>query len=205
MYVKILKPLLDAILSFLLLVILSPVFFVIIVLIKIVSRGPVFYASERIGKNLRSIRCWKFRSMYENSEQMLTTLLNQNMELKKEWDSYQKLRQDPRIHPIGRFLRASSFDELPQLFNVLMGDLSLVGPRPLLKEQLELYSLKDLEALLSIKPGITGLWQISGRSSLTFSQRQALESLYLQKQSFLFDIFILLKTFPAVVFRKGAC
>lgn len=182
----------------------APIFVLIILLIKLTSKGPIFYKSQRIGKNFKPIDCWKFRTMYLDADQKLSNLLSQNPKLKEEWELYQKLKEDPRIYPVGRLLRKTSMDELPQFFNVLKGDLSVVGPRPFYQEQITQYLGKKASKFLSIPPGITGIWQVSGRNLLTFDQRLSLEEDYIDKQSFMLDLTIILKTIPALLFSKGA-
>lgn len=139
-----------------------------------------------------------------DAEARLALLLNQNPHLKKEWMQYQKLKNDPRILPIGKFLRKTSLDELPQFFNVLLGDLSVVGPRPFYEHQVKQYLGDKVEKFLSVKPGITGLWQVSGRNLLTFTERLILEESYIDNASLLNDFQIVLKTLPAVLSSKGA-
>jgi len=142
--------------------------------------------------------------MYLDAEENLETLLKENPLLKKEWNQHQKLRDDPRIFPLGKFLRKTSLDEFPQFWNVIKGDLSIVGPRPYMtnqKNELGHYGYK----ILSIRPGITGLWQTSGRSRTTFKERVLLDAKYVDMQSFLFDIWLILRTIPLVLFSKDAC
>jgi len=150
--------------------------------------------------------------MYKNADSLLHHLIEQNEDLKKEWQKFQKFKKDPRITPIGRLLRKTSLDELPQFINVLKGDLSIVGPRPLVligpKEEFHLeikrYLGNKTEKILSIRPGITGLWQISGRSMISVQERLAIEEEYIDKQSFFLDLVLILKTIPHIFFPKGA-
>lgn len=198
------KTFFDVFFSFCAILLGLPLFLLIAILVKLSSKGPILYRSERIGLNFKPISCLKFRTMYQDADQRLHDLFTKEPLLKKEWDLYQKLKKDPRIHPIGRFLRKTSMDELPQFFNVLKGDLSIVGPRPFCKNQVETYLGHKAVKFLSVKPGITGIWQISGRNLLTFHERLILEENYIDTKSFLLDLRILLKTIPAVIFPKGA-
>lgn len=201
---KPLKRYFDIIFSLSVLSIGFPVFLLIAFSIKLSSKGPIFYKSKRIGYKSKPISCLKFRTMYVDADKRLEKILDDDPLLKKEWDLYQKLKKDPRVHPIGRFLRKTSMDELPQFLNALKGDLSVVGPRPFCKDQVELYLGNKASKFLSVKPGITGIWQVSGRNLLTFHERLILEESYIDRKSFLMDIKIILKTIPAVFFPKGA-
>ncbi len=184
-----------------------PIFIVLAIIIKATSPGPVFYASKRVGKEGKLFTCWKFRSMFCDAEHRLTQLLAQNPQYRKEWKKYFKLKEDPRLTRVGRFLRKTSFDEFPQFWNVLLGELSLVGPRPFLPN--EVNTIKQVigsqtQALFSVKPGLTGIWQTSGRSYLTFEQRILLDLNYVDLRSFLFDLTIIGKTIPMLIHPKGA-
>jgi exopolysaccharide production protein ExoY len=167
------------------------------------DRGPIIYRHTRTGRHGRSFGCLKFRTMVHNAEQVLTDLLHQDEELRAEWMRDQKLRNDPRITTIGRFLRRTSLDELPQLWNVLKGDMSLVGPRPVVREEWTRYG-RRLDDYLAAKPGVTGLWQVMGRSDCGYRRRVALDSYYVRKRSFFLDIFILLQTVKVVLRGRGA-
>ncbi|MCJ7581800.1 MAG: sugar transferase [Candidatus Aminicenantes bacterium] len=181
-----------------------PIFLVIGVLIKLNSRGPVFFVQERLGKRGKIIKVIKFRSMYVDSADKLKQYLVGNPEAQKEWTQFKKLKSfDPRVTGIGKFLRKFSLDELPQLINVLKLDMNLVGPRPYILEELEDEdSLKSI--LFQVRPGITGLWQISGRSELPFQERLNLDENYIRNWSLWMDIVILIKTFRAALSGKGA-
>lgn len=168
------------------------------------DRGPIIYRHTRTGRHGRTFGCLKFRTMVPNAEQVLTDLLHQDEELRAEWLRDQKLRNDPRITTIGRFLRRTSLDELPQLWNVLKGEMSLVGPRPVVREEWTRYG-RRLDDYLAAKPGVTGLWQIMGRSDCCYRRRVALDSYYVRKRSFFLDIFILLQTVKVVLRGRGAC
>ena len=195
------KRMFDITASFFGLVVLSPVFLVISVIVYISDPGSVFYRHERVGKCGRKIRIWKFRSMYINSEEIFE---NFTQEQKEEFYADFKLENDPRITKIGNFLRKSSLDELPQLWNIFCGDLSFVGPRPVVEEELEKYG-EDAGRLLSVKPGLTGYWQANGRNLVNYDNgRKEMELYYVENQSPVLDGKILLQTVKAVVNGKGA-
>jgi len=181
-----------------------PLGLVITLLIKLTSPGPIFYSCARVGKNKTSIRCWKFRTMCQDADKKLAAILESDPLKKQEWDTYYKLKDDPRISGIGRFLRKTSFDELPQFWNVLKGDLSVVGPRPVTEEEVQKYFGGKAEKILSVRPGLTGIWQTSGRSLLPFEERIQLEEKYINEQSLALDIRIICKTIPMLIFTKGA-
>jgi undecaprenyl-phosphate galactose phosphotransferase len=178
---------------------------IIIALIKMGSKGPVIYQQIRVGRNGRPFMCYKFRTMYPDADIRFNELLKRNPAAAREWEKYRKLRNDPRITLIGRFLRATSLDELPQLINILKGDMGLVGPRPVTEEEIRKY-YKDAAVLcFGIHPGLTGLWQVSGRNCLSYEKRIELDTWYVKNWSFWLDIKILLKTVLVVLIRKGAC
>ncbi len=182
--------------------ILSPIFLYIAYKVR-QDGGAVFYGHPRIGKDGKSFKCWKFRSMVTNSQEMLDELLANDPKIKEEWENGFKLKDDPRITKIGTFIRKTSIDELPQLFNVLMGEMSLVGPRPIVQDEVKYYG--DLiDAYYSVKPGITGLWQVSGRSDLAFEQRVYLDRWYVRHWSLWTDFVIIVKTIFVVSNRTGA-
>ncbi len=202
-----LKRIFDLGVSSVALVFCLPFLVLLFFLVKRISKGPAFYSSQRIGKKGKLFTCWKLRSMYCDADQRLEAELASNTKLKEEWQTYFKLKQDPRLTPIGRFLRSTSLDELPQLWNVFIGDLSLVGPRPYLPREMDTVCKilgKDVEKLFSVKPGLTGPWQTSGRNFLTFEQRVRMEVLYSSQASFFFDLYQIVKTLPILLFRKGA-
>ncbi len=182
------------------LVILSPLFLLLAFLVRVTSHGPAFFHQVRVGRFGRHFKFYKFRSMYIDAEARKQSLLAQNES--KDGVIF-KMKNDPRITPIGRFLRRTSLDELPQLFNVFIGDMSLVGPRPPLPSEVREYTLEDRKRL-NVKPGITCIWQISGRSDIPFAQQVSLDKDYIRSHGFLSDIFILLKTIPAILTGKGA-
>jgi exopolysaccharide production protein ExoY len=204
------KRLFDFVFSAFVLILLSPLFLIVAIIVKCTSKGPPFYTSKRAGLNGKAIYCWKFRSMYQDAEERLQEILKSNPEYQKEWNAFQKLKNDPRITPIGRILRRTSIDELPQFWNVLKGDLSVVGPRPPTLVSNSLHEIEQLygdktRVILSVRPGITGVWQISGRSNITFAERCAIEERYAISHSLWKDLIIILKTIPAVFSAKGAC
>lgn len=195
----------DIVFSLLCLVLGLPFFLLIALFIFVSSPGKVIYSHERIGRGGKSFRCYKFRSMYLNADQRLKEILASHPLLKEEWEKNYKLKKDPRITPFGSFLRKTSFDELPQFWNVLKGDLSVVGPRPVVKEEVEKYLNVKAYKILSIRPGLTGLWQVSGRSDIAcYQTRIQLDEYYVDNHSLLLDLKLILKTIPAMLFSKGA-
>jgi Undecaprenyl-phosphate galactose phosphotransferase WbaP len=200
---RITKRLMDIVLTIVGGIVLLPLLFYIAVAVKMSSRGPVLYANERIGRDGRRFRMWKFRSMFTNGDALLEYYLDAHPEFREEWETTQKLRWDPRITRIGRFIRKTSLDELPQLWNVLRGDMSLVGPRPILLEEETKYG--DYYALYTmVSPGITGMWQVSGRSNTSYEERLQLVAYYVRNWSLWLDIYLLLKTVRIVFFGRGA-
>src|SRR5258708_3884941 len=183
-------------------VLLSPLILAIITFIRIEGQ-PVLFWHKRIGRNGRSFHCLKFRTMVRNAEQVLRHLLNEHPELRDEWTKNFKLRNDPRITRTGRVLRLTSLDELPQLWNVLRGELSLVGPRPIVRAELLRYG-RNASRYLAVKPGLTGLWQVKGRSDTTYRRRVAMDKFYVRNQGILLDIYIVAATPAAVLRRNGA-
>jgi undecaprenyl-phosphate galactose phosphotransferase len=184
------------------LILLAPVF---LVLMNIVRKdgGPAFYGQPRVGKDGKLFKCWKFRSMVTNSQEVLQNILETDPDARAEWERDFKLKNDPRITKIGHFLRKSSLDEIPQLYNVLCGQMSLVGPRPIVQAE-EKYYADRFEYYLAVRPGITGLWQVSGRNDVTYDQRVALDCWYVENWSIWNDLVILFKTTFVVLNRKGA-
>lgn len=202
-----LKRCFDIVLSILALFLGLPLFLLIALLVKCTSTGSIFYSSVRLGRDGKPFKFWKFRSMYKDADQKLKLLLDSDKRLKREWDLYFKLKNDPRVTPIGRFLRKTSLDELPQFWNVLIGELSIVGPRPYLpseRKAIEKIAGPEIDRMLSVRPGLTGIWQTSGRSFLTFEQRIKLDLQYVAAHSFLFDLRLIAKTIPMLLFPKGA-
>ena len=198
------KWLLDKTLAVVAFVLLSPFFVIVPLLVKLTSRGPVFYRQNRLGRYGRPIRVWKFRSMYVDADERLEKILAADPAAAEEWKANFKLRNDPRVTPLGKILRKTSIDEFPQLFNVFAGDMALVGPRPIVKDEVEYYG-SAYEAFASVKPGITGLWQASGRSDTSYERRVALDVEYVLNWSPWLDIWIIIKTFFSVLTMKGSC
>ena len=183
--------------------ILLPVFLLLILLVACTSKGPVFYGHKRVGKNGKEFKCWKFRSMVINSQEMLEQILATDPVRTAEWEAERKFKDDPRVTKVGQFLRKTSLDELPQLVNVLIGEMSLVGPRPVTEPELEKYG-KSRDYVLSVLPGLTGLWQVNGRSETSYEERTYFDTFYIQNWSIWMDLWILIKTVWVVLKRKGA-
>lgn len=197
------KRLFDICFSLLVLLLGLPLFLLIGILVSFSVKGKIFYAQERLGRGGIIFRCYKFRTMRIGADTYLKALLEKDPLLKKEWEANHKLKNDPRVTKVGAFLRKTSLDEIPQFWNVLKGDLSIVGPRPIVKEELARYG-KHASLLLSVRPGITGPWQISGRSDTSYQQRVALDIEYIQKRSFWKDFLITVKTVPSMIASRGA-
>lgn len=197
---KIVKRGLDVIFASVGLVLLSPIFAIIALAIKLESKGPVFFKHTRIGKDGKIIKIYKFRSMVENAEDLIQKFTPEQM---KEYKENYKLIDDPRITKIGKFLRKTSLDELPQLINIIKGELSIIGPRPVVQEELEKYGL-NAQKFLSVTPGLTGYWAANGRSDTSYEERMEMELFYVENLSFGLDIKIFFKTFGAVIKREGA-
>lgn len=195
-----LKRFFDIFASGLLLLVFSPLFLLIAVVIKMEDGGTVFFPQTRVGRFGREFKMWKFRSMCLNAEDKMKEMIAKNQH--KDGVTF-KMKNDPRVTKIGKWLRKFSFDELPQFYNVLNGDMSLVGPRPPVPREVALYTLADRRRL-AIAPGITCFWQIGGRSEIDFSGQVQLDVSYIESQSFWLDVKILLKTIPAVLLGKGA-
>lgn len=198
-----LKTTLDMLISAALLVALSPVFAVIVLCIFVEKPGPLFYAHPRVGRGGKGFRALKFRTMYPNSSALLEAALAADDDMRREWEERRKLANDPRITRVGRFLRRSSLDELPQLMNVLRGEMSLIGPRPITEEEIPEYGGR-FEFVNHVRPGLTGLWQVSGRSRLSYAERVELDMHYIRNWSIWLDMVILLKTPAAVLDFSGA-
>ena len=201
---NVVKTAFDYILTLVGAVFISPLLVYIAYRIKKEDPGPVFFAHIRIGKDGKPFPCYKFRSMVVNSQEMLQKYLVKNPAAREEWERDFKLKDDPRVTPIGKFLRSTSLDELPQIFNVLRGEMSLVGPRPVIQEELDKYYGETAKLYCTVKPGITGLWQVSGRSDIGYDERVALDATYIKYRSMWGDIVILWKTIGVVLMKKGA-
>lgn len=194
------KRFMDVILATIALVVLSPIFLIIAIAIKIESKGPVFFKHTRIGKNGKIIKLYKFRSMVINAEELIKSFTPEQM---KEYKENYKLTNDPRITKIGKFLRKTSLDELPQLLNIIKGDLSIIGPRPVVTDELKKYGA-NTEKFLSVTPGLTGYWAANGRSCTTYEQRMQMELYYIDNLSLKMDVKVFFKTIEAVIKREGA-
>ena len=197
---RIVKRILSILCSVISIIVLSPLFIIISLIVKISSKGSVFFIHERIGFQGKKFKLIKFRTMVDNAEDMIASF---NPEQKKEWEENFKLKDDPRITKIGKFLRKTSLDELPQLINILKGDMSFVGPRPIVEDELSWYG-DNKEKLLSVKPGLTGWWAVNGRSDVPYPERCDLELYYVDRVSFGFDLLVLVKTLGAIVRKDGA-
>ena len=202
---KPIKKLFDILFSLFILVAFFPLFMIIALLIKLSSRGPIFFLQERVGKNNIPFKCIKFRTMHPEAKDILQNILKKDNKIKREFEETHKIKNDPRITTIGKLLRKTSLDELPQFLNVLRNEMSIVGPRPIVKAEKKKYG-KNFKKLLSIKPGITGLWQVSGRNNLTYKKRVSLDLNYVKNYNLLMDIRILIRTFGVILFPldKGA-
>lgn len=198
------KRLFDIVFSSIILIIGSPILLIIALAIKFSSKGNIIYSHTRVGRGGKIFKFYKFRTMYEDAEEKLNDLLGNNPKLKNEWEQSYKLKIDPRITPIGRFLRKTSLDELPQFWNVLKGDLSVVGPRPVVQTEIQKYFGIKAYKILSIRPGLTGLWQVSGRSNTSYETRVKLDEEYADRHSLLLDLKIIVKTVPVMLFSRGA-
>lgn len=195
--------LLDLSIATLALIFLLPLFVLIIAAIRILDRGPAFFSHQRLGKGGLSFGCLKFRTMVVDADVRLAALLQDDLAARAEWEATQKLTRDPRVTPLGRFLRASSLDELPQLVNVLRGEMNLVGPRPIVAAERPFYG-RRFEAYARVRPGISGLWQISGRSDTSYRRRVACDVLYVRRRGLATDLKVLILTIPAVLAARGA-
>lgn len=198
-YIKI-KRVIDVILASVALILLSPLFAIIAIAIKIDSKGPVFFAHKRIGKNGKIIKLYKFRSMVINAEELIKSFTPEQM---REYKENYKLTNDPRITKVGKFLRKTSLDELPQLINIINGDLSIIGPRPVVADELEKYGVNK-DKFLSVTPGLTGYWTANGRSNTTYEQRMEMELYYIDNLSLKMDIKVFFKTILSVLKKEGA-
>jgi lipopolysaccharide/colanic/teichoic acid biosynthesis glycosyltransferase len=195
------KRVFDIVFSLTVLIVFSPLYLLLILLIAFSSRGPIFYIQERVGRNYRRFDCIKFRTMVKNADQVLVEMMETSPRLRHEFEANFKLRKDPRITWVGHFLRITSLDEFPQFWNVLMGDMSVVGPRPLVVEELPRYG-KYIDRVLTIRPGITGLWQVSGRNDIPYPRRVQIDVYYANCRNILMDLWIIIKTVGVVVFPK---
>lgn len=198
------KRALDIVIALSGIILLAPLLTLCVMLTIVASPGPVLFRHRRVGFDGRLFECLKFRTMAVDAAERLRHVLATDPEAAAEWAATRKLRNDPRVTAFGMMMRKSSLDELPQLFNVLKGDMSIVGPRPVTEEELELYA-SSVEAYLACRPGITGLWQVSGRSSTTYEKRVAYDTFYAQNWSVTLDAKIIIVTLPALLFVDDAC
>ncbi|WP_269930684.1 sugar transferase [Aminobacter sp. HY435] len=185
------------------LIALSPLFLLIALLVKASDGGPAFYGHRRIGRAGRIFHCLKFRTMVRNGDAVLAAHLRGNPEARAEWEATRKLKDDPRVTRVGAVLRKLSLDELPQIVNILLGDMSIVGPRPVVRDELEYYG-KSAVFYFKSRPGLTGLWQVSGRNDVSYDSRVAFDRHYVENWSLSQDIRIILKTVPAVCMSRGS-
>ena len=199
LYGRTLKRIGDVIFSLIVITLGSPIFILIGILVKLSSPGSMFYIQKRIGRNYREFGCIKFRTMYKNADDLLPNLLAKYPLMRKEFEKDFKLRKDPRITKLGRFLRRSSLDELPQFFNVLRGEMSVVGPRPIVSNEINKYNL-FMEEVISVRPGLTGLWQVSGRNNLSYKKRVELDLVYARNRNLMLDLEIIILTLGVLIF-----
>ena len=189
----------DVVFSLLVLTLGFPLFLLIGILVKLTSAGSIFYIQKRVGRNYREFGCIKFRTMFQDADVVLPDLLEKYPRMRKEFEKDFKLRHDPRITKLGRFLRRSSLDELPQFFNVLRGEMSIVGPRPIVNNEINKYGI-FMEEVISVRPGLTGLWQVSGRNNLSYKKRVQLDLFYARKRNFILDLEIIILTLGVLLF-----
>ena len=192
----------DILFSLSALIIFLPLYLLLSFLIAVSSPGPIFYFQERAGKNFKKFKCIKFRTMVKNADEVLESIMASSPQIKAEFEHNFKLRKDPRITSIGKFLRLTSLDEFPQFWNVLKGDMSVVGPRPLVTDELCKYGDK-IGKVLTIRPGITGLWQVSGRNDIPYPQRVQIDIYYVNYHNWTMDVWIIFKTIGIIIFPKN--
>ena len=199
------KRLFDFILACLLIIFFIPIFILIAFFIKASSKGPVLFIQRRIGKNKKEFSCYKFRTMHPEADFMLQEILKTNSDIKKEFENNQKISNDPRITYIGKYLRYTSLDEIPQILNILKGEMSFIGPRPIIKEEIIRYE-KNFEKAFSVLPGMSGLWQVSGRNKLSYKKRIQLDLIYAKNFNLLLDLSIFFRTIGVILlpFDRGA-
>jgi len=193
----------NVVVALLALIFLAPVMIAVAIAIYAQDGGPILFAHRRLGRNGRHFYCLKFRSMAVDAERRLQELLAQDPAARAEWEKDHKLRNDPRVTRLGEFLRKTSLDELPQLFNVLRGDMSLVGPRPIVDAEISKYG-RRFQNYCAVKPGITGLWQVSGRNDTSYRTRVAMDCVYAARRNVWMDAAVLAMTVPAVLARRGS-
>ena len=196
------KRLFDIFFSLFVLVFFSPLYLILAIAIAITSPGPIFYIQQRVGQNFQPFNCIKFRTMFDRADEMLEKIVAESPQMRLEFDENFKLKKDPRITKIGHFLRFTSLDEFPQFWNVLKGEMSVVGPRPLVPEEVYKYGRK-INTVLKIKPGITGLWQVSGRNDIPYPKRVQIDVYYATSHSWLLDLWIIYKTIGVIIFPRN--
>lgn len=194
----------DILFSLCAIVLTAPLLLAVAISVLLSSSGPAIYGHRRIGRGGKAFRCYKFRTMYSDADKRLEQLLSCSPALREEWDKNHKLKDDPRVTPLGKFLRKTSLDEFPQFWNVLKGDLSIVGPRPVVQQELVKFYGEHAKKVLSVRPGLTGPWQISGRSNVSYAARVKMDVDYVQARNFWLDVKIVLKTIPALLSSRGA-
>ncbi len=199
---NLIKRIFDIVFALFILIVFSPLYLILMVLIALNSQGPIFYVQQRVGKNHKLFNCIKFRTMVNDADKILETMINDSDQMRQEFQASYKLKHDPRITKIGKFLRLTSLDEFPQFWNVLKGEMSIVGPRPLVPEELPRYGSK-INTVLTIKPGITGLWQVSGRNDIPYPKRVQIDVYYATSHNWLLDLWIVFKTIGVIIFPRN--
>lgn len=197
------KRVLDLVLAVPLLIFVSPLLIVLAALVRLADGGPAIFSHRRCGLNGTTFECFKFRTMYKDAQDRLQQVLDNDPAAAAEWAEFQKLRNDPRVTPVGRFLRKSSLDELPQLLNIVRGEMSVIGPRPVTASEMQRYGA-DLPYYTAVRPGVLGLWQVRGRNTLTYPQRVAFDVQYVKTWSVWQDVKIILMAIPVVLLGRGA-
>lgn len=200
---QMLKRTFDVSFALIFLIVSFPALVLLSIMLQINSPGSLFFVQQRVGRHGRMFNCFKFRTMHEDAETLLEDLLAKSPDARREWDLDHKLRNDPRVSRFGAIVRKLSLDELPQLLNILSGEMSVVGPRPIVRAEILKYGCYFSD-YCAVKPGLTGLWQVSGRNDVTYDERVQLDCEYRRKASFLFDMGIVLKTVPAVLGARGS-
>lgn len=196
------KRLFDIVFALFVLIVFSPVYLILTISIALNSQGPIFYVQQRVGKNHQLFNCIKFRTMIDNADEALVEMMQDSDRVRQEFHDSFKLKQDPRITRMGKFLRLTSLDEFPQFWNVLRGEMSVVGPRPLVPEELPKYGRK-INTVLKIKPGITGLWQVSGRNDIPYPKRVQIDVYYATSHNWVLDLWIVYKTIGVILFPRN--
>lgn len=196
------KRLFDVMFSLSILILFLPLYLLLATLIAISSPGPIFYVQERVGRNYLPFGCIKFRTMVANADELLLDIIEKSPEMREEFQDNFKLKHDPRLTWIGKFLRITSLDEFPQFWNVLKGDMSVVGPRPLVPEELPKYG-RYMDKILMIRPGITGLWQVSGRNDIPYPHRVQIDVYYVNFRNFWLDLWLIVKTIGVIIATKN--